>query len=89
MLARALYKQALVVILDEPTAALNPIAENCLQESYNEIKKNKTAVFISHRLASARCCNRILLKMERSWKKAPMNSFLAKEAYIASCLKHK
>lgn len=61
LLARALYKQAPVVILDEPTAALDPIAENRLYESYDEIMKNKTTVFISHRLASTRFCNRILL----------------------------
>lgn len=61
LLARALYKQAPVVILDEPTAALDPIAENRLYESYDEIMKNKTTVFISHRLASTRFCSRILL----------------------------
>lgn len=61
LLARALYKQAPVVILDEPTAALDPIAENRLYESYDEIMRNKTTVFISHRLASTRFCNRILL----------------------------
>ncbi|MBO4291860.1 MAG: ABC transporter ATP-binding protein [Lachnospiraceae bacterium] len=61
LLARALYKQAPVIILDEPTAALDPIAENRLYESYDEIMKNKTTVFISHRLASTRFCTRILL----------------------------
>lgn len=61
LLARALYKKAPVVILDEPTAALDPLAENRLYESYNEMMKSKTTVFISHRLASTRFCNRILL----------------------------
>ena len=61
LLARALYKQAPIVILDEPTAALDPIAENRLYESYDEIMKNKTTVFISHRLSSTRFCHRILL----------------------------
>lgn len=61
LLARALYKQTPIVILDEPTAALDPIAENRLYESYDEMMKNKTTIFISHRLASTRFCNRILL----------------------------
>jgi len=61
LLARALYKQAPVVILDEPTAALDPIAENRLYESYDDMMKDKTTVFISHRLASTRFCSRILL----------------------------
>lgn len=61
LFARALYRQSPIVILDEPTAALDPIAENQLYESYDEIMKNKTTVFISHRLASTRFCNRILL----------------------------
>lgn len=61
LLARALYKQAPVVILDEPTAALDPLAENRLYQSYDDMMKDKTTVFISHRLASTRFCNRILL----------------------------
>lgn len=61
LLARALYKQVPVIILDEPTAALDPIAENRLYESYDDIMKNKTTIFISHRLASTRFCNRILM----------------------------
>lgn len=61
LLARALYQQAPVVILDEPTAALDPIAENRLYETYDDMMKDKTTVFISHRLASTRFCNRILL----------------------------
>ncbi len=60
MLARALYKDAPLLILDEPTAALDPLAENDIYRKYNEMTKNKTAVFISHRLASTRFCDRIL-----------------------------
>ena len=61
MLARALYKQAPIIILDEPTAALDPLAENRLYETYDEIMKDKTTLFVSHRLASTRFCNRIML----------------------------
>jgi ABC-type multidrug transport system fused ATPase/permease subunit len=60
LLARAIYKNAPVLILDEPTSALDPIAESELYEKYNELTKNKTSIFISHRLASTRFCDRIL-----------------------------
>ncbi len=60
MLARALYKDAPTVILDEPTAALDPIAESEMYERYDELIQGKTAVFISHRLSSTRFCDRIL-----------------------------
>ena len=47
-------------MLDEPTAALDPVAENRIYLQYNEMARNKTSLFISHRLASTRFCNRIL-----------------------------
>lgn len=60
VLARALYKNGSILVLDEPTAALDPIAENDIYMKYNEMTKDKTSVFISHRLASTRFCDRIL-----------------------------
>lgn len=60
MLARALYKDAPILILDEPTAALDPIAENDIYLKYNSMTQNKLSVFISHRLASTRFCDRII-----------------------------
>ena len=60
MLARALYKDGPLLMLDEPTAALDPIAENDIYMKYNEMTQGKTSVFISHRLASTRFCDRIL-----------------------------
>ncbi len=61
MLARALYKDAPFIVLDEPTAALDPIAEADIYTHYNEMTANRSAVYISHRLASTRFCDRILL----------------------------
>ena len=61
MFARALYKDAHFMILDEPTAALDPIAESDIYNKYNELTKNKTSLYISHRLASTRFCDRVLL----------------------------
>lgn len=61
LLARALYRKAPMMILDEPTAALDPIAESNLYETYHEVMKDCSTVFISHRLASTRFCDRIVL----------------------------
>lgn len=58
-LARALYKDSPVVILDEPTASLDPIAENEIYSRFNSFTQNKTAIYISHRLSSCVFCNRI------------------------------
>lgn len=60
MLARALYKNGPILVLDEPTAALDPIAENDIYQKYNDMAGGKTSIFISHRLASTRFCDRIL-----------------------------
>ena len=60
MLARALYKDANILILDEPTAALDPIAESEMYEKYATLCEDKTSIFISHRLSSTKFCDRIL-----------------------------
>ena len=61
LLARAIYRDAGVLILDEPTAALDAIAEDRMYQSYRELTSRTTSVFISHRLASTRFCDRIYL----------------------------
>ena len=60
-IARALYKDAPFVILDEPTAALDPIAEAQIYENFNEMVRNKTAIYISHRMSSCKFCDRIVV----------------------------
>ena len=60
MLARALYKNGSILLLDEPTAALDPLAENDIYMKYNEMSAGRTSIFISHRLASTRFCDRII-----------------------------
>lgn len=64
MLARALYREAPVLILDEPTAALDPIAESNMYETYGTLGAGKTGIFISHRLSSTRFCDRICFLQE-------------------------
>ena len=58
-IARALYKDAPFIILDEPTAALDPIAEAEIYEKFNAISGDRTAIYISHRLSSCRFCDEI------------------------------
>ena len=61
MLARALYKNAPIIMLDEPTAALDPLAEEDIYMKYNQMTSGRSSVYISHRLASTRFCDRIVL----------------------------
>ena len=60
ILARAIYKKHSILVLDEPTSALDPIAESEMYQKYNQIANHATSVFISHRLASTRFCDRII-----------------------------
>lgn len=60
-IARAVYKDSKMIVLDEPTAALDPVAEAETYEKLNELIDGKTAVYISHRLSSCKFCDRILL----------------------------
>ena len=60
-IVRALYKDAPMVILDEPTAALDPVAEFEIYQHFDNLVGGKTAVYISHRLSSCRFCDRIIV----------------------------
>ena len=65
-LARAVYKNAPFILLDEPTSALDPIAEYEIYKDFNEITTDRTAIYISHRLASCRFCHDIAVFHEGS-----------------------
>lgn len=60
-IARSIYKESDLVILDEPTAALDPLAESEVYENFNQLVQNRTAIFISHRMSSSIFCDRIIL----------------------------
>lgn len=62
--ARAYYKDAPLIILDEPTASLDPIAESNMYQRFDSIMESKTAIYISHRLASVKFCDKILVMAE-------------------------
>ena len=64
LLARALYRNASLVMLDEPTAALDALAETEIYEKYKILLQGKSVLFISHRLASTRFCDRIIMLSE-------------------------
>ena len=60
-LARALYKDAPFVVLDEPTAALDPVSEAQVYEGFHKMVKDKTSIYISHRMSSCRFCDDIVV----------------------------
>lgn len=84
-IARALYKDAPFVILDEPTAALDPIAEAEIYEQFSQMISGKTAVYISHRMSSCKFCDRIVvLDHGRIAEDGTHNTLLAKHGIYAS-----
>lgn len=84
-LARALYKDAPFVILDEPTAALDPIAEAEVYSHFNDMIRNKTAVYISHRMSSCRFCDEILvLDHGKIRERGDHETLMAKQGIYAS-----
>jgi ABC-type multidrug transport system fused ATPase/permease subunit len=83
-IARALYKDAPVVVLDEPTAALDPRAEYEIYTRFFEMVRNKTSVFITHRLSSTRFCDRIVvLKNGEIVETGSHDELLARKGYYA------
>ncbi len=60
-ISRGIYRNGELVILDEPTAALDPLAESEIYENFNELTNNKTSIFISHRMSSSKFCDKVLL----------------------------
>ena len=84
-IARALYKDAPFVILDEPTAALDPIAEAEIYEQFSQMIAGKTAVYISHRMSSCKFCDRIVvLDHGRIAEDGTHDTLLAKHGIYAS-----
>ena len=79
MLARALYKNAEVLILDEPTAALDPLAEADMYKKYNKFTSGKTSLFISHRLSSTQFCDRVIFLEKGKIKQDGSHKELIKE----------
>ncbi len=83
-LARALYKNASILILDEPTSALDPIAEYELFSKLSEISEGKTSIFISHRLSSTKFCDRILVLYQGTiFESGSHNELMKKNGFYA------
>ncbi len=84
MLARALYKNAPIIVLDEPTSALDPIAESEIYNKYSELTDDRMSIYISHRLASTRFCDRIILIADGSIvEEGTHDELIARNGYYA------
>lgn len=81
-IARAIYRDAPVIILDEPTAALDPVAEYEIYNRFNDLINNKTAVYISHRLSSCRFCDKIIVIGDHTIKEMGTHDELIKKKGI-------
>lgn len=89
-MARALYKDAPFVILDEPTAALDPVAEAEVYETFHDITKGKTAVYISHRMSSCKFCDEILvLDHGKLCEREPIRSCWSSGESMRNCIRHR
>lgn len=77
-ISRALYRNAPVVILDEPTAALDPIAEYEIYKKFDTLVNNKSAIYISHRLSSCKFCDKIAVFAEKTIKEYGTHAELVK-----------
>ncbi|MBD5526022.1 MAG: ABC transporter ATP-binding protein [Lachnospiraceae bacterium] len=77
-IARAVYRDAPVVILDEPTAALDPVAEYEIYNKFNDLIRNKTAIYISHRLSSCKFCDKIIVISDKTIKEIGTHEELLK-----------
>lgn len=84
-IARALYKDSPIVILDEPTSALDPVVEAEIYEKFNDLTKDKTSIYISHRMSSCKFCDRIVvLKDGKIIEEGSHNSLLKENGEYAS-----
>ncbi|WP_124100597.1 ABC transporter ATP-binding protein [Ruminococcus sp. Marseille-P6503] len=79
-IARALHKNSPMVILDEPTAALDPVAENEVYAHFNKLTQNKTTLYISHRLSSCQFCDKIFVFSEKTIKEIGTHEELIKRS---------
>lgn len=88
-IARALYKDAPVVIMDEPTSALDPLAEYEIYREFDALTYGKTAIYISHRLSSCRFCDRILLLSDGAMQECGTHEELMRQNGLYADMYHK